>query len=41
MTVVGWILFVCLLLGYLTCIIWAVVLDMDILTEVNSRLPQD
>jgi hypothetical protein len=41
MITLGWVIFVTLLIGYFTCIIWAVVLNMDILTEVNSRLPQD
>jgi hypothetical protein len=41
MIVLGWILFVALVIGYLTCAIWAVALDMDILTEVNSHFPQD
>jgi hypothetical protein len=41
MITLGWIVFVALLIGYFTCVIWAVVLDMDILTEVNARLPQD
>jgi hypothetical protein len=38
---IGWIIFAVLLNGYLTCIIWAVVLDMDVLTEVNSRLSKE
>lgn len=41
MIILGWIIFVALLIGYFTCIIWAVVLDMDVLEEVNLRLPQN
>ncbi len=41
MIVLGWIVLVALLIGYFTCVICAVVLDMDILAAVNSRLPND
>jgi len=41
MTTIGWITFIVLLLGYFTFVIWGLVLDMDILTQVNARLPQD
>jgi len=41
MNAIGWTLFVVLSLGYVTFILWAVVLEMDILTAVNSPLPQD
>ncbi|MGB2633734.1 MAG: hypothetical protein WAM58_07340 [Candidatus Acidiferrum sp.] len=40
MNILGWIIFVVLLIGYFTCLMWALVLDNDILTEVNSKLPQ-
>jgi len=40
MILLGWFIFVSLLIGYFTFIVWAVVLDMDILTQVNSLLPQ-
>ena len=41
MIVLGWIIFAALLIGYFTCTLWAVVLDMDVLTEVNSRLSKE
>jgi hypothetical protein len=41
MIVLRWVVFVVLLTAYFACTIWAVVLDMDILTEVNSLLPQN
>jgi hypothetical protein len=41
MSVIGWIAFCVLALGYFVFVIWAIVLDADILTEVNSRLPAD
>jgi hypothetical protein len=41
MTSIGWTLFVALSFGYLTFTLWAVVLEADILSAVNSRLPQD
>jgi hypothetical protein len=41
MTAIGWAVSVILLIGYLTIVIWSVVVSMGILTQVNSRLPQD
>jgi hypothetical protein len=41
MTILKWVLFAILLVGYFTFPIWALVLDMDILARVNSRLPPD
>jgi hypothetical protein len=41
MTAIGWAISVILLIGYLTLVIWSVVVGTDILTQVNSRLPQD
>jgi hypothetical protein len=41
MTAIGWAVSVILMIGYLTVVIWSVVLSMGILTQVNSRLPQD
>ena len=41
MITLGWLIFSTLSIGYVTFVIWAIVLDQDILTEVNSRLPQD
>jgi hypothetical protein len=41
MDILGWIIFVALLIGYFTGVMWAVVLDNDILTGVNSKLPLD
>jgi hypothetical protein len=41
MTAIGWIAFCVLALGYFVFVIWAIMLDADILTEVNSRLPTD
>jgi hypothetical protein len=41
MSAIGWIAFCVLALGYLVFVIWAIVLDANILTEANSRLPTD
>jgi hypothetical protein len=41
MIILGWIIFVSFLIGYFSCLLWAITLDMDVLTEVNARLPQD
>jgi hypothetical protein len=41
MTAIFWAVSVILLVGYLTLVIWSVVVSTDILTQVNSRLPQD
>jgi hypothetical protein len=41
MSVMSWIAFCVLALGYFVFVIWAITLDADILTEVNSRLPAD
>jgi hypothetical protein len=41
MTAIFWAVSVILLIGYLTLVIWFVVVSTDILTQVNSRLPQD
>jgi len=41
MTAIFWAVSVILLIGYLALVIWFVVVSTDILTQVNSRLPQD
>jgi hypothetical protein len=41
MTIIGWIICSLLLIGYFSFVIWALVLEMDILTQVNSRLSHD
>lgn len=41
MIVLGWFIFISLLIGYFACLILAITLDMDVLTQVNSVLPQD
>ena len=41
MMVFGWMTFTTLAIGYFTFLIWALVVDMDILTQSNSRLAPD
>jgi hypothetical protein len=41
MTIFAWIVCVLLLIGYFSFLIWALVLESDTLTQVNSRLPRD
>ena len=41
MTAIGWAVSIILMIGYLTVVIWSVVLSMGILAQVNSRLAQD
>src|ERR1700739_247560 len=40
MTILGWIICVVLLIGYFTFVIWALVLDLNLFNQVNSRLPE-
>jgi len=41
MIVVGWMVFGCLGMGYVALIVGAFVLQKEILTQANSRLPGD